>query len=114
MPYIDAKVNVPVSSEKEESIKAKLGKAIAIVPGKSESWLMLNIQDGCRLYFRGSKKEPAAMVEVKLYGSASPDAYRKLTAEITKILEDELGISADHIYVKYEEIDTWGWNGSNF
>jgi phenylpyruvate tautomerase PptA (4-oxalocrotonate tautomerase family) len=54
------------------------------------------------------------MVEVSVYGSASPSAYSKLTAQVTDILGSSLGISPDRIYVKYFETQNWGWNGSNF
>ncbi len=114
MPFIDAKVSVAVSKEVEESIVQKLGKAISLIPGKSEAWLMLNIQPECRLYFQGTNQKPTAMVEVKLFGAASPAAYQKMTAEVTKILSSELNISENRIYVKYEEASHWGWNGSNF
>ncbi len=113
MPFIDAKVSVAVTPVQEESVKQKLGKAISLIPGKSETWLMLNIQPGCHLYFQGTNSEPAAMVEVKLFGSASPAAYGKMTAEVTKILSSELAIPENRVFVKYEEVQHWGWNGSN-
>ena len=114
MPFIDAKVSVPVTLAKEESLKQKLGKAISLIPGKSEAWLMLNIQPECHMYFKGDNSEPSAMVEVKLFGAASIDAYQKMTSEVTRILEDELSIPASRIFVKYDEVQHWGWNGSNF
>ncbi|HEX3038870.1 MAG TPA: phenylpyruvate tautomerase MIF-related protein [Caproiciproducens sp.] len=114
MPCIVTKVNVKITEEKEKVIKEKLGKAIALIPGKSESWLMLSFEDECRLYFKGSKNEGIAFVEIKLFGKASGDAYEKLTAAITGILNEELGISPSQIYVKYEEVSHWGWNGGNF
>ena len=114
MPFINTKVNVAVSPEKEENIKSALGRAIACIRGKSEGWLMVNIEDSQRLYFRGDKITPDAFVEVTIYGSASRNEYNALTAEITNILGSELGISPDRIYVKYEEVQNWGWNGSNF
>ena len=30
------------------------------------------------------------------------------------IYETELRIPKDRVYVKYEESDKWGWNGTNF
>lgn len=114
MPYISTKTNVKISSEKCDSIKTKLGKAIELIPGKSENWLMVSFEDEDRLYFKGKNDKPVAFVEVKLFGKASRDAYNNLTREITNILHDELGIQPDCIYVKYEEVATWGWNGSNF
>lgn len=114
MPCIETKVNVKISKEKEEIIKNKLGKAIELIPGKSESWLMLSFEDQCKLYFKGTNEPGIAFVEVKLFGSANKNAYAKLTSVITNILNEELNISADRIYIKYEEIEYWGWNGSNF
>ncbi len=113
MPFIDAKISVAITPAQEENLKQRLGKAISLIPGKSETWLMLNIQPECHLYFQGSNSQPAAMVEVKLFGSASPAAYEKMTAEVTKILNSELNIPSNRVFVKYEEVQHWGWNGSN-
>lgn len=114
MPFINTKTNVTISKDKEEVIKQKLGKAIELIPGKSESWLMLSFEDQRSLYFKGQSDKAIAFVEVKLFGSASKGAYNKLTAAVTDILKEELGIAPDQIYVKYEEVSNWGWNGSNF
>ena len=43
MPFIDVKTSAELNSEKIEQIKSDLGKAIALIPGKSENWLMVNI-----------------------------------------------------------------------
>lgn len=114
MPYISTKVSVSLSKEKEESIKKKFGEAIALIPGKSEQWLMGSLEGNCTLYFQGSAEKPIAYTEVKLFGRSTKDAYQKLTAKITAILQEELGISADHIYITYTEVEHWGWNGNNF
>jgi phenylpyruvate tautomerase PptA (4-oxalocrotonate tautomerase family) len=114
MPYINTKTNVEISKGKEESIKQKLGKAISLIPGKSEEWLMVSIEDQCSLYFKGKTDTPIAFVEVKLYGSSSAGAYQKLTAQITNILGEELGIVPSQVYVTYQEIEHWGYNGSMF
>ncbi len=114
MPFIDSKVSVSISKEQEETLKSRLGAAIAIIPGKSEGWLMTGFQDNYHLYFRGDNSQPAAFIEVKVYGKENPNAFDALTNEITKIFGDVLGIEADHIYIKYEAVSSWGWNGGNF
>ena len=114
MPFINTKVSVELPKDKEASIKEKLGKAIALIPGKSESWLMLNFEDNCRMYFRGNGSQPAAFVEVKVYGGSNAAAFSQLTEAITGILNEELGIAPDHIYVQYQPTEHWGWNGANF
>lgn len=112
MPFINVKTNVKVSAEKAEAIKSALGRAITAVPGKSESWLMVGIEDDYTLYFKGSD-EPAAMTEVSLFGNASGGALSELTGSITSIVNENLGISPDRVYVSYMTTPNWGWNGSN-
>ncbi len=114
MPFINSKVTVKISPEKEESIKKKLGDAIAIIPGKSESWLMVGFEDEYTLYFKGAKCEKAAFVEVKIYGTANSQAFDRMTAAICDIYGEELGIPAENIYVTYQAVADWGWNGGNF
>lgn len=113
MPYINTTTNVKVSSESEEAIKTQFGKAIRIF-GKSEDWLMLHFSDDQRMYFHGDNSQPMAMVEVELFGRATESAYSQMTATITEIVSKELNIAPNQVYVKYEEISTWGWNGNNF
>lgn len=113
MPYINAKTTVTINPEKREVIKKKFGQAIELVPGKSESWLMVSFDDNSTMYFKGSDENPLAYVEVKILGKASEDSYRKLTKAITEIIYEELLIKPECIYVKYEEVTTWGWNGIN-
>ncbi len=114
MPYINMKTSIEVTKEKEIELKEKLGQAIALIPGKSEEWLMVAIEGDQALYFKGDSEKPIAFVEVKLFGSAAKEAYQKMTARLTRILMEELGISPDQIFITYQEIEHWGWNGSNF
>lgn len=114
MPFINSKVSVKLTDEKKEYIKKLFGEAIEIIPGKSEKWLMVGFEENCDLYFQGNNTKPAAFVEVKIFGKASHNCYNQLTAKICSILRGELGIPEERIYVKYEEVSEWGWNGSNF
>ncbi len=114
MPYINVKTNMEVVKEQKEIVKQKLGKAIELIPGKSEDWLMVAIDDNTALYFKGKADMPIAFVEVKIFGSATAEAYQLATAQITRILNEELRIAPDQIFVAYSEIEHWGWNGINF
>lgn len=114
MPFIETKLNIRLTPEKEARIKEKLGQAIALFPGKSEYWLMLQFEDQCRLWFRGYNTFPIAMVEIQLFGSAEAAVSEQMTKEVCRILSEELEISPEHIYVNYTFSDTWGWNGENF
>ncbi len=114
MPYIRTTVSKEITDEKKNALKAKLGQAIALIPGKSEAWLMLTFEDNMKMYFRGDCSEDYAYLEVSLFGSASDAAYDRLTQALSEIINEELGIDRSNIYIKYEEAEHWGWNGSNF
>lgn len=114
MPCIQMQVSVKVSDEQKNAIKAQLGKAIECLPGKSENWLMITMQDEMTIYFKGDNHNPAAFVSVGVYGGADARAFDALTAQICDILDRELHIPANRIYVQYSATPHWGWNGSNF
>ena len=61
-----------------------------------------------------SNEEDIAYVEVNIFGNEDKEAFNNLTAEITKIFNEVLGIEPERIYVKYETTTNWGWNGGNF
>lgn len=114
MPFIDSKISCSVSSEKEEVLKSELGKLISTIPGKSENFLMVGFNPDYSLFFGGKKLDKGAFVEVKLLGSAPAAALDTLTGQICALYEKELGIPQNCIYVKYEFVEHWGWNGHNF
>lgn len=114
MPFINTLTSAPLPEDKEKRIAAAYGRAIENFPGKTEDWLMLNFASDAHIRFRGDDSEPSAMVEIKIFGKAPRSAYDAMTRDVCAILERELGVPGDRIYVKYEECDKWGWNGSNF
>ncbi len=113
MPFIDSKITVKLSPEKEEAVKSRLGEAISLL-NKSENYLMVGFEDEYALYMGGNKVEKGAYVSVSLFGNASPEAYDKMTGAICSILSEELAIPGDKVYVTYHGVNDWGWNGRNF
>lgn len=114
MPYIGTKTTVTITPEKETVLKERLARALEAIPGKSENWLMCEFDDNCRLWLAGRNDEPAAFVQVKIYGKAHREAYDRMTGAVCKVLSEELNIPAERIYITYSEYTDWGWNGSNF
>jgi len=114
MPYIKTTTSKKIDDSTKESLKNKMGQAIALIPGKSESWLMLAFEDNISMAFKGNLNDDFAFIDVSIFGSASDAAYDRLTGALCTIVNEELQIPLSNIYVKYEESDHWGWNGSNF
>lgn len=113
MPFINTKVTTEITKEKEAVLKAELGKAITLI-GKGEAYLMLGFEDNCRLWLGGKNEGDMAFVEVSLLGHVTKENAGKLTAAICDIMEKELGIKGDKVYVKYSETDLWGFNSFMF
>jgi hypothetical protein len=113
MPFIDSKITIPLTREQKDTLKTRLGQAVSII-GKPEFYLMVGIDDDYDLYMGGNRVEKGAFVSVSLYGGASSSAYNKMTAAICNILEEELGIPGNTVYVSYQGTNYWGWQGSNF
>ena len=101
MPFINTKTTLQITEAQELLLKEKMGTAIRHI-GKSESWLMLNFDDNCRMYFKGDNKESMAMIEIALFGNASDSQYDALTEELTKEVSAILNIKPENIYIKYE------------
>ncbi|MBP5179588.1 MAG: hypothetical protein J6066_08450 [Lachnospiraceae bacterium] len=113
MPFIDSKITVAVDAAKKEELKAELGKLMATLH-KSETYLMVGIEDKYDLWLGGKKLEKGAYVSVSLYGSAAPKDFSTMTGQICEVYSRLLSIPGDAIYVTYHPITDWGWNGSNF
>ena len=114
MPYIRVRCNRPLSKETVAELQKELGKTIALFPGKTERWLMTDCEGDCALSLAGKSDAPLAMVEVELLGASTPDAYAAVTRNLTDLLQRVVGIPGNGVYVKYENLEYWGWNGENF
>ena len=113
MPYINLKTSVSLDEKLEDALKAALGKAITTIPGKTENWLMVELE-GDRKLWLGGKKRPLAMIDVKIFGHADQSDFNAMTGELCDVCQRILGIKPDGVYVTYAEVENWGWNGENF
>jgi hypothetical protein len=116
MPVIYTHVSTSTTKEQRDRLKTAFGKAISILPGKSESWLMCPFDDNVPMYFAGDDSKPVAYVEVNVFGRAAVDSgiWEKLTQAILAALDGELGIAQDRTYIREMSTPDWGWNGGNF
>lgn len=111
MPFIKIKTSCPISKEQEITLKSRMGKAIELVPSKSEEYLLLEFEDNSRLWLRGEKSEPMAYIEAAVFGNESHAGYPAFSAEVTSTLQDVLSIAPEDCYIKYEDITAWAVGG---
>ena len=114
MPYIEIKTNTAITKDNEVAVKSKIAAVLTdAFPSKTENWLMVDFTANSSMYF-GGKDDPCAMVQIALFGKGNTAGFDKMTDGVCRLIETELGIPADRVYVKYEEVSHWGWNYNNF
>jgi hypothetical protein len=112
MPTIEVTTSTKLSLEQRVAIKTELGKAIELIPGKTEQWLMVLFKDQTEIYFHGEQNSDSAYVSVGIRGKASREDFGRLGERITEILTAQTKLSADRIYVSYSEFENFSWSGS--
>lgn len=113
MPFIRTTTNVHITEEKELILKSEFGKAISLVSGKAECYLMLAFEGDRMMAYQGDNKAPLAMVEVQLLGESDSSELNALTAALTRTLGEVLGIDASRVYVNHSFYSYWGVGGHN-
>ena len=110
MPFIDVYTNVHIGASAVE-VKKRLGRAITEIPTKTESQLMVRLSGDQHLYMAGDGEQPAAMVILMVKGHFEKEYYEAFNKKLTAILQEELGIRPNRIYLKMDENEIWGVNG---
>lgn len=114
MPFIMSKVNVPINAAKEIKLKSHLGKAIELLPGLSEKYLLAGFESDCNLYLRGDKNQSVAYVEVSVFGNENHIGYEDFSLAIAKIFVEVLNIPPQNVYIKFNDINAWSVGGMFF
>lgn len=112
MPFLIAKINVPIDSEQEIQLKSRLGKAIELIPGLNEKFLLFGVEN-CKIYLRGDDI-PTAYVEFSVFGRENHVGYENFAAAVTKIFVDVLKIPPQNVYMKFSDITAWSVAGNFF
>ena len=111
MPYIGINTSKILSDGQKEELKTALGEKLTIIPGKSESKLMVDISDGHTMYFAGEERE-LAYVDVKCYGTTEFENKKAFTEAAFEVVQKATGLPQDGIYLSYSEFENWGTMGS--
>lgn len=112
MPFVNAKITLPVDDDKKNLIQSNFTDFVAISLGKPKNFIMVNIEDDQKIWFAGEKISDGAFISVRLMGNAEKSAYSDLTKKICDFLEKELKIPGKNIYVTFHPVENWGWDGS--
>ena len=110
MPYIAVHVERALTAPEKESLKSAFGRAIAVIPGKKERGLMVDISDRCDLYYGGEKCD-AAYIDVKIFGEAALDDQKAFVEAVFALMQ-QAGFDPKKVYVTFSGLPHWGVNGT--
>ena len=113
MPCIDVKTNVAIPKEGEQELAHNLSQVMNDVMGKPEKFMMVTMDDQCKLYFGGSNA-PAANLEFGIYKTSDHETWNEVTKQTTQVVSKELNIPVERVYIQQAEYKYWGYNGENF
>ena len=111
MPYIAVSTSKMLSDEQKDAIKTALGEKISIIPGKTETVLMVDIADGHTMYMAGKKRE-LAFLDVRCYGATEFENKKAFAEAAVEAVQQATGLAEDSIYLTYSEFANWGTRGS--
>ena len=114
MPLIKLRTNVGIAEENSAQILNEFSQLLANETGKPERYIMVEIEGERNMLFGGST-DPLAYVECKSIGLSAAQA-KSLSQSISQVLNTQLQISADRVYIEFSNCpaEFWGWNGSTF
>ena len=111
MPFIEVKTSAHLTDGKKIELKSGLGKVITLIPGKTESVLMVGLLGDYDLYFAGKNVENSAFVEVKMFKSTTRELKVEVNDSICELLKSTLSISPENVYITFFEQAEWGFKG---
>ena len=116
MPLIQLDTSCDLSGgDKKQSVTKALSRLAADGIGKPEQYVMTCVHDNVAMTMSG-QSGPCALVTVKSIGGLSKSVNQTVSAQVTQMLQKELTISQNRVYVTFEELAPthWAWNGKTF
>lgn len=114
MPFLNVNTNLSLPHSEQQDWLAEATAFVAQLTGKSESYVMIQLQMGASISFAGST-DPCAFVELKSIG-LDETKTSKFARELCAFLEDSLKIPAERTFIEYTNAPRhmWGWNRKTF
>ncbi|RYR77102.1 hypothetical protein Ahy_A01g001572 [Arachis hypogaea] len=109
MPTLNLFTNIPVDTVVASDILRDATKAVAKIIGKPESYVMILLNGSVPIAFAGSE-EPAAYGELISIGGLDPSVNGKLSSTIADILKTKLFIDSSRFYIKFYDVQTFGFD----
>ena len=107
-------LSIESNCESTDGLLKKASETVSAALGKSEQYVMVRYQHNPDMLFAGSN-QPLAFLELKSIGLPD-EAAPELSAQLCDLLQSELGINSDRVYIEFVNAPRhlWGWNRTTF
>ncbi len=114
MPHLKIHTNIDVDEDHRHNILHKSSGLVAGELGKPEDLVMITIKPSAHMIFAGTR-DPVAFLELTSVGLPAKKT-KELSRVLCKLIESELNIQKDRVYVKFIDVNhsMWGWKGDTF
>jgi phenylpyruvate tautomerase PptA (4-oxalocrotonate tautomerase family) len=116
MPLLTLTTSADAPTEaRSAALLRDLSVAVARELNKPETYVMTCLVPRATMTFAGSF-EPACAVEIKSIGGLGGDAASRLTAAVSKLVHEALGVPSSRVYVVCTDVPAslWGLDGAMF
>ncbi len=116
MPLIELDTSCEVAdASKRQQLVAGLSRIVAEGTGKPEQYVMACVRDKVAMAMSG-QAGLSALVTVKAIGGLSKAVNQGLAGKICQMLQKELAVPADRVYITFQELAAthWAWNAETF
>ena len=110
MPYVHIHMAQKLSDDQRETLKARVGQLIEILPGKSEQVLMLRFDDAQQMYYRGVP-ENCVYVNICLYLMSPDEKKEEFAHGLAAALTEIAGIDPSNMFISFSEYNNWFSHG---
>ena len=114
MPFLRIQTNHGLDGAGARALAGKASQLVSEQLGKPERYVMVSVEHNPAMQFAGSDA-PLAYLELKSIGLPESKTA-DLAQELAGLLNEELGLPADRIYIEFADAPRamWGWNGGTF
>jgi phenylpyruvate tautomerase PptA (4-oxalocrotonate tautomerase family) len=114
MPLLTLQTSARLSNQQRHDLLAPLSKIVSEGIGKPERYVMVTVTEQAMMM--AGSEQPAAFADIRSIGGLNRDVNRKLSERICALLQDQLGIPPDRVYLGFASVsaENWGWDSGTF
>ncbi len=114
MPYLKIQTNQEIEAAEQQALLQEASSLVATELGKSENYVMVNIEPAHSMLFAGNDA-PTAYLELKSIGLAESQT-KKLSAALCNLIHSKIHVPTERIYIEFSNAprNMWGWNKTTF